>query len=59
MAKKGELKVIAEDLAWALIFSIIRGRAANIIETYAMKGETGSSNRRERKGSDIVELWRR
>ncbi len=30
---------------------------ASIIDTYAMKGDTGSSKRIERNGIDIVELW--
>ena len=59
MAKNGELKVIAADRDEALIFKPTRGILANIIDTYATKGDTGSSKRRERKGIDIVALWRR
>jgi len=59
MAKNGELKVIAAERDEALIFKPRRGRVASIIDTYAMKGDTGSSKRRERKGIDIVALWTR
>ncbi|MEK0326642.1 MAG: hypothetical protein QQN63_13170 [Nitrosopumilus sp.] len=57
MAKKGELKVMAAERDEALIFNPIRGKEAKIIETYATKGDIGSNKSRERKGSEIVELW--